>query len=57
MKIRSSRYFRAMRCSTRAISASGSSSAWAATGSARSRPVALQGAIVTEGLRRMRFTL
>src|SRR5512132_2254757 len=57
MTSRSTRYLRAISWSTRQIWATGSSSAHAATGVPRSRPVAVQGAMVTRGSRRMRRTL
>src|SRR5215211_337436 len=57
MTTRSMRYLAAMSRSTRPTSASPSSSARAGTGSASSRPVAVQGATSTWGLRRMRLTL
>ena len=47
MNNRSTRYLRPMSWSTLASSVSGSSSAPAGTGVPRSRPVAVQGAIVT----------
>src|SRR5512132_2466217 len=54
---RSIRYLAARSRSTRPTSASSSSSARAGTGSASGRPVAVQGATSTWGLRRMRLTL
>src|SRR5512132_4541637 len=57
MTSRSTRYLRAISWAARQRSASESDSAQAGTGVPRSRPVAVQGAIVTRGSRRMRRTL